>query len=54
MTVRYQLEAFVDMIRAKESGRTYTGPWMSLEESEKIMHIIDAVYDKAGLPRRGL
>jgi predicted dehydrogenase len=53
-TYRYQLEAFVDAVRAKEKGEEYTGPWMSLEESEKVMELIDVVYDKAGLPRRGL
>jgi predicted dehydrogenase len=53
-TYRYQLEAFVDAVRAKESGGEYKGPWMSLEESEKVMELIDAVYDKAGLPRRGI
>ena len=52
-TYRYQLEAFVDAVRAKESGVEYKGPWMSLQESEKVMELIDAVYDKAGLPRRG-
>lgn len=53
-TYRYQLEAFIDMVRASESGKKYEGPWMSLEESEKVMELIDAVYDKAGLPRRGI
>lgn len=52
-TYRWQLEAFVDMVRATEAGSSYSGPWMSLEESEKLMEVIDAVYDKAGLPRRG-
>ena len=52
-TYRYQLEAFVDGVKAKEAGKVYEGPWMSLEESEKLMEVIDAVYDKAGLPRRG-
>ena len=52
-TYRYQLEVFVDMVRAKESGQEYKGPSMSLEESEKVMELIDAVYDKAGLTRRG-
>jgi hypothetical protein len=51
-TYRWQLEAFVDMIRAKETGSEYHGPWMNLEESDKVMQVIDAVYDKAGLPRR--
>lgn len=53
-TYRWQLEAFIDMVRAKESGQAYGGPWMSLEESEKVMELIDGAYDNAGLPRRGL
>ena len=53
-TYRYQLEAFVDAVRAKERGEEYKGPWMSLEESEKVMELIDNVYQKAGLPKRGL
>ena len=53
-TYRYQLEVFIDMVRAQERGEGYNGPTMSLEESEKVMEVIDAVYDKAGLPRRGL
>lgn len=52
-TYRYQLEAFVDTIQAKAAGKEYTGPWMSLKESEKLMEVIDGVYDKAGLPKRG-
>ena len=53
-TYRYQLEAFSNMVRAKEAGKEYQGPWMDLRESEKVMELIDAVYDKAGLPRRGV
>jgi len=53
-TYRWQLEAFVEAVRAKESGKTYEGPWMSLKESEKVMGLIDAVYEKAGLPLRGI
>lgn len=53
-TYRYQLEAFVEAVKAKESGSKYKGPWVGLEESEKVMSTIDLVYDKAGLPRRGL
>ena len=55
-TYRYQLEGFVDMVRANEAGREkeYHGPWMSLDESTKLMELIDAVYEKAGLPKRGL
>lgn len=52
-TYRYQLEAFVDAVRAKEAGKEYDGPWMTLGESEKLMEVIDGVYAKAGLPRRG-
>ena len=52
-TYRYQLEAFVSMVRAKEAGTDYDGPWMALGESEKLMELINGVYDKAGLPRRG-
>lgn len=52
-TYRWQLEAFVDMVKSKENGTNYSGPCMSLEESEKLMEVIDSVYDKAGLPRRG-
>lgn len=53
-TYRWQLQAFTDAVRAKDAGRPYEGAWMSLDESEKLMEMIDAVYDKAGLPRRGL
>ena len=52
-TYRYQLEAFVSMIEAKRAGTEYHGPGMNLEESERLMELIDLVYDKAGLPRRG-
>jgi len=47
-TYRYQLEAFVRQIKGG-----YKGPWVSLDESVKVMEIIDAVYEKAGLPLRG-
>lgn len=53
-TYRYQLEAFVGMIRAKERGEEWKGPWMSMAESVKVMEMVDALYDKAGLLRRGL
>ena len=53
-TYRYQLEAFVDVVRVKEAEQEYVGPWMQLDESVKVMEMIDAVYDKAGLPRRGI
>ena len=52
-TYRYQLEAFVDAVRAKEAGTEYNGPWMTLDESEKLMELIDAVYVHAKLPKRG-
>ena len=53
-TYRYQLESFIDQVKAKETGEAYRGPNMRVEESIKLMTLIDAVYDKAGLPRRGL
>lgn len=53
-TYRYQMEAFMQAIRANESGEEYAGPWVTLTESEKVMEVIDAVYDKAGMPRRGV
>jgi len=60
-TYRYQLEGFVRKIRETEtetetgsqSGYRYKGPFVSLDESVRIMEIIDAVYEKAGLPIRG-
>ncbi|KAK5458354.1 hypothetical protein LTS15_004434 [Exophiala xenobiotica] len=54
-TYRYQLEGFVRKIRETESGGgyKYKGPFVSLDESVRIMEIIDAVYEKAGLPVRG-
>lgn len=52
-TYRYQLEAFVGMIRASERGEQWNGPCMSMTESVKLMQMVDALYDKAGLPRRG-
>lgn len=48
---RWQLEAFVRMIQKGESG--YKGPWVSLDESIRVMELIDATYEKAGLPVRG-
>jgi predicted dehydrogenase len=53
-TYRYQLEAFVGKINAGSSEAGYTGPWMSLDESHKLMELIDLVYEKAGLPKRGM
>ncbi|KIX01707.1 uncharacterized protein Z518_09433 [Rhinocladiella mackenziei CBS 650.93] len=59
-TYRYQLEVFVRKIREHEeqqqqesNGYEYKGPWMSLDESVKVMEIIDSVYERAGLPIRG-
>jgi predicted dehydrogenase len=54
-TYRYQLEGFVRKIRETESGGgyQYKGPFVSLDESVRIMEIIHAVYEKAGLPVRG-
>ncbi|KAK5234637.1 hypothetical protein LTR47_004080 [Exophiala xenobiotica] len=54
-TYRYQLEGFVRKICETESGGgyQYKGPFVSLDESVRIMEIIDAVYEKAGLPVRG-
>ena len=48
-TYRYQLESFIAKIRGEEPPH-----WIELEESVATMNIIDQVYDKAGLPRRGL
>lgn len=53
-TYRYQLEAFVNMVKAKEQGEVYRGPDVSLDDSVKLMGLVDAVYQKAGLPKRGL
>lgn len=52
-TYRYQLEAFVGMVREKEGGEKYHGPCVPLEDSVKLMGLIDAVYEKAGMPKRG-
>lgn len=52
-TYRWQLEAFVGKIRAIQNGKSWQGPWMTLDESVGQMEVIDSVYDKAGLPRRG-
>ena len=48
---RWQLEAFARKI---EQGEKYKGPWVSLEESIRIMEMIDKTYEKVGLPLRGL
>jgi predicted dehydrogenase len=59
-TYRYQLEAFCNRVKAVEgapnddSRSDALGPWLSLEQSAKMMSVIDAIYEKAGLPKRGL
>ena len=52
-TYRYQLEAFVERVNQANRNAEPTVPWVSLEESVAVMEVIDAVYLKAGLPRRG-
>ncbi|KAM0261051.1 hypothetical protein ACHAQJ_002490 [Trichoderma viride] len=52
-TYRYQLEAFVDRVKAAKNQEQYQGPWVELDESVKIMEIIDGVYKKSGMPERG-
>ncbi|RFU78462.1 nad binding rossmann fold oxidoreductase [Trichoderma arundinaceum] len=52
-TYRYQLEAFVDRVRAAKKQEEYHGPWVELDESVKLMEIMDAVYEKSGMPKRG-
>ena len=47
------LEAFADAIIAESQGKDYIGPWVSLDESVKLMELIDDVYRKAKLPVRG-
>lgn len=46
-TYRYQLEAFVNMLRGRKPAH-----WVSSEESISQMKSIDAVYEKSGLPLR--
>ena len=46
-THRYQLEAFVDMVRGKQPPH-----WVAPENSIAQMETIDMVYDKSGLGRR--
>lgn len=38
---------------SNSGGYVYKGPWVSLDQSVRIMDVIDAVYEKAGLPVRG-
>ncbi|KAK5055932.1 hypothetical protein LTR84_012482 [Exophiala bonariae] len=49
-TWRYQLEGFARKVR---DGDDYLGPWVTLDESVRVMEMIDAVYTKGGLPVRG-
>lgn len=49
-TWRYQLEGFARKI---QDGDDYLGPWVTLDESVRVMEMIDAVYTKGGLPVRG-
>jgi predicted dehydrogenase len=59
-TYRYQLEAFVEGVRAVQGGKTVQEvdkglegvPWVPLAESVAEIGIIDKVYEKAGLPLR--
>jgi hypothetical protein len=48
-TYRYQLEVFIRKIR---KGNSYRGPDVRLDESVRVAEMIDAVYEKAGLPVR--
>lgn len=52
-TYRYQLEAFVEAVRNKDSGREFEGPWYSLNDSQKVMEVIDKTYERMGMPVRG-
>lgn len=52
-TYRYQLEAFVDRVKAEKNQEPYNGPWVDMDESVKIMEIVDGIYNKAGMPLRG-
>ncbi|KAF2161278.1 hypothetical protein M409DRAFT_69884 [Zasmidium cellare ATCC 36951] len=54
-TYRYMVEAFVEGVKAREEGRDVERlPWVGLAESGKMMEVIDAVYERAGLAVRGL
>ena len=48
-TYRYQLEAFVMKLKGEEPPH-----WVDLEESAGLARMIDQVYDKAGMVRRGM
>ncbi|OQU93654.1 hypothetical protein CLAIMM_00136 [Cladophialophora immunda] len=54
-TYRWQLEAFVRMIREGpgEGEAGYKGPWVGMDESIRVMEMIDRTYEKLGLPLRG-
>ncbi|KAL6898688.1 hypothetical protein GGI43DRAFT_423668 [Trichoderma evansii] len=52
-TYRYQLEAFTDRVNAAKKQEPYNGPWVDMDESVKLMEIIDGIYKKAGMPVRG-
>ncbi|OAA69804.1 hypothetical protein ISF_03074 [Cordyceps fumosorosea ARSEF 2679] len=51
-----ELEAFVRVVRAADAGDREAAerfrPWCGLEESRAVIAVVDAIYDKAGLPRR--
>lgn len=47
-TYRYQLEAFIAKVRGEDPPH-----WIDLDESVGTMKLIDHVYEKAGLPKRG-
>ena len=48
-TYRYQLEAFVDKVRGKHPLH-----WIQLDESVAELELIEQVYEKAGMVKRGL
>lgn len=47
-TYRHQLEQFVNRVK----GRQGSGIWVELDETVKLMEMVDGVYEKAGLPIR--
>ncbi|KAJ6783274.1 hypothetical protein PWT90_06152 [Aphanocladium album] len=53
---RYQLEAFVRVVRAVDGGDIDAAeafqPWLSMDDSKAVMAVVDAIYSKAGLPLR--
>ncbi|KAJ3493201.1 hypothetical protein NLG97_g4883 [Lecanicillium saksenae] len=53
---RYQLEAFVRVVREVDGGKIDAAeafqPWLSLDDSKAVMAVVDAIYSKAGLPLR--